>query len=461
MEKRDKEQIRINGKLVSIITTILCFIVIGFLYITILKQDLASERDKYGFIAKNESEHIIKTIDSVLARTGTLKALIMDHNGDTSFFDNIAPTIYEDVTKDTGVTLKNFAIAPDCVVSNVYPLEGNEALLGFDFLDESRPGNSEAIEAYERKTTNLTNPFPLVQGGYGMGCRSAVLLNDANGNPKRWGLVTVTIDYENLIEVLGLDNLIGMGVEYTLSYIDSEGVSHVMRESGDIDPHSVKTRFNVRNLTWELCVSPADGWVSVWKIVLSVIVIVIISSLIGFHTRLLFRFRDANGVLLNLSIRDTLTGAYNRRAYENKISEISSNPKETDLIYLTADLNGLKYANDTYGHSAGDELIIGANKCLQKVFKEYGNIYRVGGDEFAILIHLKDDNIDELVGELTSLTKEWKGKLSKDLSFCVGYASFKEHPDATIDDLIKIADERMYEAKDQYYQSTGLDRRRV
>ncbi len=73
-----------------------------------------------GKIAKDEAEHIVTTIDCVMARTNTLKVLIQDHDGDTSFFDDVAEDIYNNVTDETGVTLKNFAIAPDGVVSKVY-----------------------------------------------------------------------------------------------------------------------------------------------------------------------------------------------------------------------------------------------------------------------------------------------------------------------------------------------------
>ncbi len=114
-----------------------CLIVLSVLYIGLVKHDLDSEKERYSYIAKNESEHIVTTIDCVMARTNTLKAMIQDHDGDTSFFNDVAESVYNDVIDETGVTLKNFALAPDGVVSDVYPLEGNDALIGFDFLDRS------------------------------------------------------------------------------------------------------------------------------------------------------------------------------------------------------------------------------------------------------------------------------------------------------------------------------------
>ena len=183
--------------IVSAVSAAACLFVLLIIYYALIKHDLFSERTRYSYIAKAEAEHIVTTIDCVMARTNTLKVLIQDHDGDTSFFDEVAEDIYNNVTDETGVTLKNFALAPDGVVSKVYPLNGNESLVGFDFLDLSRPGNMEAKEAYEQGSTVLTNPFELVQGGIGMGGRSPVILRD--GDIERlWGIVTVTIDYDNL-----------------------------------------------------------------------------------------------------------------------------------------------------------------------------------------------------------------------------------------------------------------------
>lgn len=90
-------------------------------------------------------------------------------------------------------------------------------------------------------------------------------------------------------------------------------------------------------------------------------------------------------LLTKASFRDHSTMLLNRRAYEEeKLSLLDTGLKE-DFVYVTADINGLKTANDTLGHAAGDELIRGAAGCLEKSFGAYGKVYRIGGDEFALL----------------------------------------------------------------------------
>ena len=343
-------------------------------------------------------------------------------------------------------------------MSDVYPLEGNESLIGFDFLDLSRPGNKEAKEAYDRDKTVLTNPFKLIQGGYGMGGRAPVILQGEEGT-ELWGLVTVTIDFDNLMQVLKLDNLEGMGVNYEISFVDDKGENQVMKASGILDD-PIRWQFAVRNLTWELAVSPTKGWISVWRVVLSAVILLIISVFAGVFTNILFRVRDTNVMLLKLSNTDQLTGCLNRRAYETAISDLPEMIKD-DFIYISADLNGLKRVNDTLGHLAGDELIIGAKDCLQEVFGDIGKVYRVGGDEFSVLINANENTLKSRLEKLTAVTKAWHGKKAEDLSFSIGCVLYRDVPDATPDMIIRMADEKMYEEKQAYYQSTGLERRLI
>lgn len=87
-----------------------------------------------------------------------------------------------------------------------------------------------------------------------------------------------------------------------------------------------------------------------------------------------------------VSLTDNLTDLGNRRAFEQKLLEISSMPDVVDAVLVMMDLNGLKYANDNYGHNAGDELIITAAHCIRSIFGEAGTCYRIGGDEFTAVI---------------------------------------------------------------------------
>ena len=184
-----------------------------------------------------------------------------------------------------------------------------------------------------------------------------------------------------------------------------------------------------------------------------------VAAFVGIFTSIMLQLREKNLILIHISNTDILTGNLNRRAYENALTELSKEPLAEDFVYISADLNGLKQVNDSKGHLAGDKLIIGAGDCLKKVFGDLGKIYRIGGDEFVALIHTGEKSLDDLLQELQFLAKDWRSSSVEELSMSVGHSSCKEFPKASMKDLIKTADARMYSAKNEYYKSRGLDRR--
>ena len=448
----------IHQKWFTIVSWLICLLVLTFGYLLLISIDIKHERERCTFIAENESSHIITIIDCVMARTHTLTALVQDHNGDTSFFDGVADDVYNDVLRDTNVSLKNVAIAPGGIVSAVYPLAGNESLIGFNFLDTSHEGNLEAVEAYKKGDTILTNPFNLIQGGVGMAGRTPVILQQED-QTVLWGLVTVTIDFENIIKVLNLDNLFGMGLNYELSYITDNGQAHTMHKKGELKTNAVRSRFNVRNLTWELAVMPQRGWISTGRSIIAFVVILFLSVFAGGFAHMVLTLKEMNKKLLQISNTDRLTGCLNRRAYEDDLKQYADTGTKNDFVYVAIDVNGLKYTNDTLGHAAGDELICGLAACMKKSFMSFGKVYRIGGDEFAALIFAGAEQLERMKLNLNDSITSWKGKYVEQLTISAGYVQQCEFTNKSVFELAKIADQRMYDTKREYYQKNGHDRR--
>ncbi len=162
---------------------------------------------------------------------------------------------------------------------------------------------------------------------------------------------------------------------------------------------------------------------------------------------------------------DLLTGLPNRRAYEEKVHEIEKNPPPF-LVAVVLDINGLKNANDTRGHEAGDELIRAVGQCLRRTcgkdaYKGYTCLgYRVGGDEFVGLMHMESGAYRLLEKDFREETKKWKGKKNSFLAVSLGHASREEFPNASVSELIRLADNRMYDDKAHYYHEMGIECRR-
>lgn len=154
--------------------------------------------------------------------------------------------------------------------------------------------------------------------------------------------------------------------------------------------------------------------------------------------------------LIRESTTDKLTHCFNRRAYENDMHNYSDNHDE-DFVFISIDVNGLKKVNDTMGHAAGDELLSGAARCMRRCFGDVGKVYRTGGDEFAIILFADDEKLTELKETFEKAVESWSGKTVKSLSVSCGYVCAKEFPDKTAAEIAKIADERMYKTKAEYY----------
>ncbi|MCR4822560.1 MAG: sensor domain-containing diguanylate cyclase [Treponema sp.] len=163
--------------------------------------------------------------------------------------------------------------------------------------------------------------------------------------------------------------------------------------------------------------------------------------------------------LINKSRTDELTGLLNRRAYEEDIYEQKELSSDEDFVSMSLDVNGLKVINDTLGHAAGDELIMGASSCMKKSLGPYGKLYRTGGDEFIAILFCGSEKLKDILADFEKTMSAWKGKFIDSLSISYGFISKEEEPEKSVRELGTIADMRMYEAKSAHYRKTGVDRR--
>ncbi len=158
---------------------------------------------------------------------------------------------------------------------------------------------------------------------------------------------------------------------------------------------------------------------------------------------------------------DELTKLGNRRKFYHIIDELEEQVLPEDFTIIMVDTNRLKFFNDTKGHEAGDEVIIGTAECLKEAFSDFesANICRIGGDEFAISLVAAKDQVEAAIEEFKKELSGWKGKYVNNLSAAVGYAAYRDYSDKSIVGLQSLADERMYADKKKYYEDSGNDRR--
>jgi len=122
-----------------------------------------------------------------------LSALVIQNDGEIENFKQVAAIIIDDPA------ILNVLIAPSGVVSDVYPLQGNEAVIGLDFFGEGA-GNKEAVMAKETGQLVFGGPFDLVQGGQALVGRLPVWIDMPDGNNAFWGLVSVTLKFPQILD---------------------------------------------------------------------------------------------------------------------------------------------------------------------------------------------------------------------------------------------------------------------
>ncbi len=169
-----------------------------------------------------------------------------------------------------------------------------------------------------------------------------------------------------------------------------------------------------------------------------------------------------NEQLTVIAKTDVLTGLSNRLAFDSLLKDIE-NENETDRNWfmLMIDLNGLKNINDMYGHDAGDELIINSGRVISEIYGEKGSCFRIGGDEFVVVIDASREQMDEYRERFIASIKAYNLNAQYKLSMAVGESCLNDENGVkgSISDWKMDADMDMYRMKDEFYKSNRLRKR--
>ena len=155
------------------------------------------------------------------------------------------------------------------------------------------------------------------------------------------------------------------------------------------------------------------------------------------------------GVIREIATRDALTSTGSKFAYTEKekaLNEAIRNGELRQLAVVVCDLNGLKLINDTYGHARGDEYIREASRLICGLYK-HSPVFRVGGDEFVVL--LQNDDFEQREAILEELNRRVEENLRTGRAVVSAGMADYEPGDQQVDAVLRRADQRMYERKKQ------------
>jgi diguanylate cyclase (GGDEF)-like protein len=162
----------------------------------------------------------------------------------------------------------------------------------------------------------------------------------------------------------------------------------------------------------------------------------------------------AIGSLRHQATRDALTGLGNRRMLDMSLPKLmdACRAQRTDLCVLMIDIDNFKKLNDSLGHGAGDQLLRDVGQLIRSTVRTTDMYFRLGGDEFVILMPGTDEqSANTLSDRLVALVDMYAKTLHVDPRprLSIGLSRMLAHPNATADELLKAADEMLYEVKSE------------
>ena len=104
-------------------------------------------------------------------------------------------------------------------------------------------------------------------------------------------------------------------------------------------------------------------------------------------------------------------------------------------------------------------MLINAANFMSNIFSKYGKCYRIGGDEFIAIIKCSRDLIENNLKTFNYLCTNFKGKYISNISVSIGFVCYDENREMNLAELIILADDLMYESKNEYYKKTGKRKR--
>lgn len=444
MKRRITEKLSIQTILAFFLSFCVCAILIS---ITMLNR-VNVERLTMEQIIVEKSMKITDVINKLIYKTQTLATLVIQSNGEIHDFDVVANIIVDDPA------ILSVLIAPEGVVTKVFPVAGNEAVIGLDFFSEGA-GNKEAILARDKGELVFGGPFSTVQGGEALVGRLPVYIDSPNGGKDFWGLVSIGLKYPQALERAELESLQSKNLAYEIwrtspdtnekQIIASSGYAYNVKRY-------VEKHIPIANADWYFRILPIRAWYSYPELWLMIFISICASMIVSFIVQNNHMLSFLKGQLEEMANTDPLVGIYNRRFFMEIAStqvEISKRSKRESYVIIF-DLDYFKAINDQHGHLAGDKALVEVAKKVKSMLRTYDLFARYGGEEFVILVSdISDKDITNFVERIrkgiNDLTIDYEGKILT-VSASFGVAPLSDA--VQFESALKLADDALYKAKE-------------
>lgn len=427
----------------TIVPLIVFFVGICLLSVFTYNTNVQIQKDRRTIAKLNAvtyGQRIENDIENGIEITDTLKQLLINGNGQIINFSKVAENLMSS-------SIQSVQLAPNGVVTEIYPEEGNETGK-IDLLNDSYRGEISNY-AKDHNITITQGPIELKQGGSGLVVRNPIYLKDENGQEYFWGFTIAILRVPEIFE----DSTNALS-KFKYNYRLSRETSVLDKKYVEVDANCDKMirpvtyDLTVGKEKWKLQIMPRAGWSNSTTLYLIFFGGLSLVLLLTGLTIVLFLLDERRVELKELANKDGLTKLYNRYGFDEMAEKmISKNPKE-HCVAVLLDVDDFKLINDMYGHAYGDKALISLSENMQKFFPSSALLGRNGGDEFCILLpNCTMEEVKESLIEFTKTPKTFSYK-GQTYSFCIslGYA---EYPNNAIErsQLMRCADTALYEVK--------------
>ena len=229
-------------------------------------------------MAQSTIRRVKEKLDNYITISDLLGNYIIDGSDmDENTFSELA----EKIPNEDGV-VKAFELAPEGIITEIYPMQGNSEALGLDVLGEHERKKDAAL-AKETGEYTLGGPYQLKQGGTGALLFKPVYRNDDSGKSSFWGFVLQVIDWDRFMSDINLKSLSEADFSYKIwSYDRSSGDKVIFAQSQDDVPEDSQTiECEIPNNTWYFDIVPSNGWIPVSYWLLAIAASYIFSLLVA------------------------------------------------------------------------------------------------------------------------------------------------------------------------------------
>lgn len=423
---------------------VLIFLV-GCLVLTVVlyhsyRSNYKQVRNVTALNAATYAERLQNDMNRGVAITDTLEEIAISENGKIDNFQKVARDLMADF-------IQSIQIAPDGVVTDIYPEAGNEAGKIDLMNDESR--GEICRYGRDKNIVTMQGPFDLKQGGQGIAIRNPVYLEGADGSPVFWGFTIVIIRVPEIFTE-SIQALTKFGYDYSLTKTVSplSDDTEIVSSSGNIMKNPITFEFEFCGSLFDFEVMPADGWSHGWNVFPQLFLgICVILLLTGLTVVILVIGRNRD-TLKKMAITDPLTGLLNRKGFDEQLKNVMQGDLHIHCVGIQMDIDDFKFINDMYGHVVGDAALKSLAQDMQSYFNDNSILCRNGGDEFSvILVDTTEEEARKKIEHFTIQPRHitYNGE-EHPFYISLGYAEYPKDCEDVLK-LIRCADMALYAVK--------------